>query len=245
MKKQAGFTLIEIMIALVIGLIVVAATVNIYVATAKSSTDTIRAARLNHDLEAVMTMMINDIRRSGYWGGALMEVDSRDNPFTAATTNIQIPSTSCILYTYDANGDGAQTPADLTDDVDSNEYYGFKLNGSQVEMRKTGTTTSSADCSDGTWEKFTESSQLTITTLQFSFANIATPALPATSRCLNVTTNTVTDAAACAGAVTGNNLVQKRVVNIVLEGRLSSDASVTKKLNGTVEIRNNRLLVAP
>lgn len=244
MKKQTGFTLIEIMIALVIGLIVVAATVSIYVATAKSSTDTIRAARLNHDLEAAMTLMINDIRRSGYWGGALMEVDSRDNPFTKTTTNIQIhDANSCILYTYDANSDGAQTPNDLTDDVDANEYYGFKLDGTKIKMRQKGKTT--ADCDDGDWESFTENNQLTITKLNFSFANIATPALPATSRCLNVTTNTVTDAAACMGVATGNNLVQKRVVNIVLEGGLSSDAGVTKKLNGTVEIRNNRLLIAP
>jgi prepilin peptidase dependent protein B len=251
MKKQTGFTLIEIMIALVVGLIVVAATISIYVATTKSSSDTIKATRLNHDLEAVMTMMINDIRRSGYWGGALIEVDSRDNPFTAATTNIQIPTASCILYTYDANNSGANTPNDLTDDVEANEYYGFKLENSSIKMRKTGaanTTTAAAGCNASTdWEEFVDSNQLTITTLQFSFASIATPALPATSRCLNVATgiSTDTNAAACAGAATGNNLVQKRVVNIVLAGRLSSDASVTKSLNGTVEIRNNRLLIAP
>ena len=239
-KKQTGYTLIEIMIALLLGLIVVGATISIYIATVGSSSGIIKSARLNHDLEAIMTLMTNDIKRAGYWGGATVAADSRVNPFTVASTNVtnvQIHGGNCILYTYDgADGDGV---------VDNNEYYGFKLENNSIKMRKTGTTT--ADCGDGTWEEFIEGSQLTITMLQFSFAPITTvtPNLNATSRCLNVTTSTVTDAAACTSTASGNNLAEKRVVNIVLEGHLSSDNSITKSLNGTVEIRNNRLSLVP
>lgn len=237
MQKQSGFTLVEIMIALVIGLIVVAAIISMYGATAKSGSDTIKSSRLNHDLEAVMALMINDIKRSGYWAGATVATDTRTNPFTAATTNIQIPAAGCILYTYDGNGDKT---------VDSNEYYGFKLENNSIKIRKTGTTTDVAGCNASTdWEEFIDGNQLTITTLQFSFVDITTPSLPAKSRCLNVTTNTVTNDTACTPTASGDNLIQKRLVNIVLAGRLSSDASVKKTLNGTVEVRNNRLLIAP
>jgi prepilin peptidase dependent protein B len=241
MKKQSGYTLIEIMIALILGLIVVAATISIYISTVGSNSSIIKSARLNHDLEAVMTLMINDIKRSGYWAGATVAADSRVNPFTAASTNVQIHGGDCILYTYDGDdGDGV---------VDNNEYYGFRLDGTTIKMRKTGTTTDAAGCgtTDQEWEEFIEGSQLTITALQFSFAPITTvtPNLNAASRCLNVTTSTVTDNVACTPTASGNNLAEKRVLNIVLAGRLSSDNSVTKSLNSTVEIRNSRLRLVP
>lgn len=255
MKKQTGYTLIEIMIALLLGLIVVTATVSIYIATVSSSSSTISSARLNHDLEAVMTMMINDIKRAGYWGGAVVDADSRNNPFTSETvneTNIQIrdlaaPTTTvttgnCILYTYDADGDGI---------IDANEYYGFRLNGNTINMRLSGAAADPADCTDPNWQEFIDGSQLTITALQFSFSPLSAvspfPALPATSRCLNVTTDISTDtvSTACTGAASGNNLAEKRVVNIQLSGRLTSDDKVTKTFSGTVEVRNNRLLTQP
>jgi type IV pilus assembly protein PilW len=236
MKKQTGFTLIELMVSMVLGLIVLGATIKIYVATVGGSSSLMKSARLNHDLESVMTLMLNDIKRAGYWGLATPAADSRDNPFTTATTNLSISASTCVLYSYDADGDGI---------VDSDEYYGFKLDGITIKMRKTGATT--ANCNDGTWEDFIDSNQLKITALQFSFVPIdiasttLSPDLPATSRCLNVTTNTVTDAAACAGAVADDNLVEKRVVNIQLTGQVSSDTTVTKTLNSTVEVRNSRL----
>lgn len=260
MKKQTGFTLIEIMIALLIGLIVIGATINIYIATVGSSSNIIKSARLNHDLEAVMTLMVNDIKRAGYWGGAIVEADSRDNPFTAATANIQIPANTCILYSYDANSSGALTPTVLTDDVDADEYYGFKFTNNSIQMRKTGTTT--ADCTDGTWEEFIDGRQLRITNLQFSVVPVA-GILPATSRCLNVTNdNAAADAPTPSGTpplicaenlasvppfpiATGDNLAEKRVINIQLTGQLKNEAAVTKTLNATVTVRNSRLFKQP
>lgn len=233
MKKQTGYTLIEIMISLVLGLIVLGATISIYTSTVGSSTNIIKSARLNHDLESVMSLMINDIKRSGYWGRATVASDSRNNPFTATTANIQILANTCILYSYDADSDGI---------VESNEYYGFKFESNSVKMRKTGATT--ADCGNGTWEEFIDGNQLTITVLQFSFIPVA-GVLPATSRCLNVTTNTVTNAASCASAIAGDNIAEKRLVNIQLTGQVTSDPTVTKILNGTVEVRNNRLSQQP
>jgi prepilin peptidase dependent protein B len=253
MKKQTGYTLIEIMIALVLGLIVVGAAVSIYIATVSSSSSIIKSARLNHDLDAVMMLMINDIKRAGYWGGATVAADSRNNPFTAATTNLNITG-NCILYTYDGgSGSTGGVPHNGNGIVDADEYYGFKLINNSIQIRMAGTTT--ADCTDGTWGEFIDADQLTITALNFSFSPIAASppflALPAASRCLNVSTNTVTNAAACATDATNCtagspcNIAEKRLVNIQLSGRLSSDPTATKTLSGTVEVRNNRLLTQP
>lgn len=245
MKKQFGFTLIEIMISLLLGLIVLGATISVYVTTVGSSTDIIKTTRLNHDLDSIMTLMINDIKRAGYWGGATMMVDSRTNLFTSTTgttTDLQIPDNtgnSCILYSYDADGDGVVTYPS----ANSNELYGFKLEDNTIKMRKTGTNTT--DCSNGTWEEFIDGDLLTITNLQFSFTPMT--GLTATSRCLNVTTSVSTNtvSTACTGAATGDNLAEKRIVNIQLTGRLTNDTTVTKTLNGTVAVRNNRLYIQP
>lgn len=89
MKKQQGLTLIELMISLALGMIIMAATLSIYISTIKSSADTIKSARLNHDLEMAISLMSNDIKRAGYWGNARVDANSRANPFTitAATAN--------------------------------------------------------------------------------------------------------------------------------------------------------------
>lgn len=274
MKKQQGLTLIELMISLVLGLFLIAATLNIYIGTVRSSSDTLKATRLNHDLEMAMSLMMNDIRRAGRWSGAMMEADSRSNPFTQATTDIRIRNFAtptavvmtgnCILYSYDANaildtdtnGDGV-LDADKIPEAD--EFYGFRLNNGTIEMRMSGTTT--ADCTDGTWQSIVDENMITITAMQFSVEALpagATAPLTGTSRCIDysatpfvdtgstfncaaVAANATSAVESAAGVPAGNNAAQKRVVNIILTGQVKSDADVTKTLSGTVKIANNRL----
>ncbi|MCL7420084.1 MAG: prepilin-type N-terminal cleavage/methylation domain-containing protein [Methylobacter sp.] len=251
MKKQVGYTLIEIMIALLLGLIIVAATITIYITTIRGSTDTIRSARLNHDLESVMTLMVNDIKRAGYWGGAVINADSRDNPFTAASTNLNIIGGNCILYSYDGgSGNTGGVPHNGNGAVDSDEFYGFKFTNNSIQMRITGTNTT--DCDDGIWQEFIDGNQLNITALQFSITALtaqaaaggvpALPALNGTSRCINVTTNVSDNGIACGDAAAeDDNVAVKRVVNIRLAGTLDADASVTKTLSSTVKVRNDHI----
>ncbi len=251
MKKQTGYTLIEIMIALLLGLIVVAATITIYITTIRGSTDTLRSTRLNYDLDSTMQLMINDIRRAGYWGGAVAGANSQDNPFMVPTTNVQInpdPGT-CILYTYDANGSGILTPTVFTDDVDADEFYGFRLEDGAIEMRLTGTTT--ANCNDGAWQALTinnnsSGERINITGLQFSFNPIINPNLPGTSKCLNTASLADPEDTLCADTTagylnTGQRAIETRQVNIVITGALANDATVTKTISDSVRIRNDRI----
>ena len=68
--RQAGFGLIELMVAITLGLLVTAAVTSMAVNSLKMSSDTLKSARLNQDLGAVMQIMVNDIRRAGYVGEA-------------------------------------------------------------------------------------------------------------------------------------------------------------------------------
>jgi prepilin peptidase dependent protein B len=247
MKRQSGYSLIEIMIALLIGLIIVAAIITLYANTIRGSSDTLRSARLNHDLDSAMSLMVNDIRRAGYWGGAIAGSDSRDNPFTIGAANIQIPAAGCILYTYDANGDEA---------VDSNEYYGFKLEGTNIRMRKSGATTAAAGCANDVpneWETMnidsgnSRSEKVEIDSLTFDFDDAGAP-----SKCKNVTTeaspNFENKSCATLTALAlnpGDTAVETRQVTITLSGHMTGEADVNKTLTSSVKVRNDRIFTQP
>ncbi|MDO9048830.1 MAG: prepilin-type N-terminal cleavage/methylation domain-containing protein [Methylobacter sp.] len=227
MKKQIGFTLIEIMIALLIGLVILSATISMYVNTVKGSTDTINSARLNYDLESVMLLMVNDLSRGGYWGAATDGVDSSTNPFIIGAANIQVPTAACILYSYDADDNG--TPG-------NGEYYGFKLQSGTISIRSSNAAEASANCTGTGWSALTVPQDVNITALTFTTAY----------KCLNVTTSVSYDTA-CAAVATAGNLaggakaIESRQFNIALTGQLVSDTTVTKTLNGTVKVRNDRI----
>ena len=236
--KQKGFTLVELMIAILLGLIVVGATITIYIATLRGSTDTVRSARLNYDLDAAMTLMINDIRRAGYWGGAVIGSDARNNPANLAANMLQIPNASCVLYSYDTNGNGQ-----ISDD----ERYGFRLNNGILQMRLSGTTT--ADCNNGEWQSLTLDSggeRVEITTLVFSFVPIVSPSVPGQTKCLDRTNNTsYNSTCAAAGLASNVNAAEIRQVNIALAARVAADTAVTKTITNTVKVRNDRIFTQP
>ncbi|MBE0435285.1 MAG: prepilin-type N-terminal cleavage/methylation domain-containing protein [Methylomicrobium sp.] len=262
MNKQRGLTLIEIMISLLVGLIVIAATINIYIATIRGSTDVIRGARLNHDLDSALLLMINDIKRAGYWGGAIAADTLPANPFTQPGSDVRIYNTTgtrdCIVYSYDGGaGNTGGVDHDSNGTVDADEFYGFRLNNAGfIEMKLTGATT--ADCNDGTWQALTindtSGEQLNITRLEFSFDPIVALALPTTSKCLNLALadaagnplNTLCPATAPAGWLAGHRAIETRQVNIVITGSLANDAAVTKTVTKTVsnsvKIRTDRIL---
>jgi len=249
MKKKSGFTLIELMIAMMLSLIVIGGALSIYISTVTSSSNTIKSVRLNYDVKSVIALMSNDIKRAGYWGGAVVGSDSRDNVFMAATTNIQIrnfvaPTTvvntgNCILYSYDADDSGVS---------DANEFYGFRLSGTSIDMRLTGATTSDCDLADDSWQAIT-TDNVEITNLQFSFLPVG--ALTATTRCLNNTTatsfNTLCSVAdGTAGNInSGDLIIESRVLNIIIAGRVGDDNDVVQTFSETVQVRNNRTYTQP
>jgi prepilin peptidase dependent protein B len=180
--KKNGFSLVEVMIAMTIGLIVLAATISIYITAIRGSTDNVRLTRLNYDMDSVMGLMINEIRRASHWSAQYWQNNSTNNPFMTDSTRLAILSGgTCLLYSYDSNNNA---------NIDANEYFGFKLNGTNIEMRFSGTATT--DCSDGVWEIVnlnSGSEQIQITGLTFSFDSVASENLMNGSKCLNKTTN--------------------------------------------------------
>jgi len=228
-NKQNGFTLIELMIAMLIGLIVVAATIAMYVITIKSSSDTMKSAQLNQDFGVAMTIMTNDIRRAGYWGGAITGSDSRTNPFNALNVydfggNVN----ACILYSYDADADGV---------IDTEEYFGFRINGATIEIKSTGSTvTNCAVDAAGTWSDILDSGTISVTSLSFNTDNF---------KCKNVSTGDIALCSDLPVPTAGDDIVELRYVVIGLDGEVTTDSSISASITSSVKVKNNRVYIQP
>jgi type IV pilus assembly protein PilW len=227
-----GLTLIELMIAILVGFIVVAAVLTIYFSTVRGSSNTLKLTRLNQDLGVAMLIMSNDIRRAGYWGGAITGANLTQNPFTdvevrnvgAAALQNPVPTIpvtgNCITYSYDANAwpNAAYNIANSAA-PEAAEYFGFRLVNNAIQIKTQGTTSQAVACDDGTWVNLTDPDEVTITALQFT--------LSAEYTATNSSGNTVT----------------ARSVDIVITGQAESDATIDATLSDSVKIRNN--LVEP
>lgn len=83
MRRQAGFTVSEVMISLVLGLLVVGATIALFARTVSTNTSSLAMSHLDQELRAVMNVVTRDLRRAGHWG--LLE-DAIDVTFNSELT---------------------------------------------------------------------------------------------------------------------------------------------------------------
>ncbi|OUR73996.1 hypothetical protein A9Q78_01900 [Methylophaga sp. 41_12_T18] len=154
-RQQDGLTLIEMMIAILIGLIIMASTIGIFITSIKANSDTLKMTRLNQELQAVTTLMSRDLRRAGYWG-----TPATANAY-AAETDTSIAN--CILLAYDIGSDGAGGADDFVGYLWVDDGLGGSGDGGHIEMRVS--TTDFDDCSgldvDG-WTEITDSSVVLI-----------------------------------------------------------------------------------
>mgnify|MGYP001412511830 CR=1 FL=1 len=163
--RNRGFTLIELMVALVLGLVVVGGVMAVFMNTYQANAQNIKAVRLNEELRAVMSLITRDLRRAGArdlaWQPSLL---GTANPFANNTNwvltryDATVPPNSCALFAYDTDGNDA---------VDNVDRRGFRLrrDGSlqSVEMRRTGTA-----CNGGGWEKITDENTMNVLDLSFT-----------------------------------------------------------------------------
>lgn len=216
-SRQKGFTLVEILIALAINAFVFGVLITVFVTNLNYYHQSIEINRLNDQLQTVLQLMSDDIRRAGYWANANTDIglDQNNNPFQAAGVDLTINgSGNCILFAYDHDSNGSLAPVSSSAD---DERYGYRLNGGAVQARPPG---AAYDCTAAanTWENMTDTNVLTITALSF------TP-----------TTVTITTGPGTKG-------VSFRSIDISLTGQLTSNSSITKTVTQHVRIRNDKFI---
>lgn len=229
------------MVGMTIGLIIVAAAGSIYITAMRGGADATRSAKLNMELRGAMDTMVSEIRRAGYFH-TTTSTDTTANPFMQATSNLSIPSASCVLFSYDADQSGA---------INKEDFFGFKQNGDAISMRSGGDAPTTSDgCAVGNdaWEKITDDNNVVVDTL--SFTNTVTTQ-DDMFQCWNTDTN-ASETASCKtgntvydGATAGNRLVETRSVTVALTGHHKADPLTKISLTQQVRVRNDKILVKP
>jgi len=134
-KKQSyGFSLVELMVAMVVGLVIVGGAFSLYLTT--RDTQRVNEAQMDMvaDARFAIEMISYDLRHAGMWGGTnkdtLIECKSTDAPCvpTAAgdTPPSAMPGDCAIGWYYDLT-----RPVFATDDTDGNPYSATCIPGSE------------------------------------------------------------------------------------------------------------------
>jgi len=93
-RKQSGFTLVELMVAMVLGLIVMGAVLALSLAMIRANSDTISSTRLTQELRAAAAAITSELQRAG----------SVANPFDLVAANgigaMDDATAGCIRYSY-------------------------------------------------------------------------------------------------------------------------------------------------
>lgn len=227
--RHAGTSLIELLVALALGLLLAAGTLRL----AAGHIDTQRRqwleSRLTQDLRAAVELIARDVRRAGYWGDAGQAVHAAAdrpgqrpaNPYRGVVVTGP-PATPWLGYSYSR---------DLTEDnLNSNqEKFGLRLNPATqvIEWRLSGSAVAPDERDH--WQALTDPALLRVTRLavrldeqrQSLLAQCPVPTCGATTDC-------------------PPERLQRRV-QVDVEARDAQDARITLRLSVTARLRNDEV----
>ncbi|HEY5716383.1 MAG TPA: prepilin-type N-terminal cleavage/methylation domain-containing protein [Psychromonas sp.] len=157
LTNKKGFSLVELMLALLLGAVLLAMVIGLYVTGVSSGAKSLKYSRLRTDLQSIMAIMETDIRRAGYGGsdflvgsGGIKTVDSLNSD-----------TSRCIVYSYNHN-----SAATITD----TNRMGFRFAADENEVQfGSGVDPLAANCyAKGSWTALSDKGFLKITDLVFA-----------------------------------------------------------------------------
>ena len=219
-----GFGLIELMVALALGLIVSVAIVAFTMSSFRSNGQFVLASRLTQELRNTMDLMTRDLRRAGYNQNAMSSMGGgAASPFSRLFLQ-----SDCVIYSYDRAGANIGAL-----DVSNGEVRGLRrksvtVNGVQVGVIEYAVSSGTAKpACGGATADYTQFPPACNT--NSTWCSLSDPSI------LNITGLTLTDS---GSTVTGTTL-KLRDIGIVLTGQLRGDTSVTRSVNTSVRIRTD------
>ena len=219
-NSQRGLTLVELMVAIVIGMIVIAATLSFFSRHLRESRAMQVELRLTQDLRSAADLIGRDMRRAGHWGNAAAGVWQRDaqavtaNPYAFVTI-----ASNEVAFNF--SRDEVTKNAD-NNTVDTNEQFGFRLRAGTVEFL----------LGSGNWQALSDANIVNITAFS------VTPTVQHVS--LEGMCATACSAADSAIA-TCPPQQHIRSLNIALAGHAVTDAKVMRSVQNQVRLRNDAI----
>jgi prepilin-type N-terminal cleavage/methylation domain-containing protein len=249
-RAARGFTLVELMVALVAGLLVSAAVLTFFLSSMKSNGEYVQSTRLTQDLRNTLDLITRDLRRAGSDDDALKYVGNTNvSAFTpmcltasgAPSSCLGVGGTGdCVIYGYDRtypNGDTsavAGTPGAL--DVSNGEVRGIRFR----------TITNSAGASVGVIEYAQSAGAISPTCGGATATYTSYPAAcNATSRWCPLSDPAKVDITALTIVNNSHQLgvnpsaVLIRTFDITLTGRIAGSTDFTRDVQTSLKIRSD------
>jgi Tfp pilus assembly protein PilW len=228
-RKQAGFSVVEVMVALVAGLIVVGAVLAFTLSSLRSNAQFIRSTRLTQELRTSLQMVSDELKRAGYDDDAISYVGdpaSPSSPFTRILISGANTDASCIIYAYDRSGGTAGTL-----DFDNGEVRAFRhglatISGASVGVIEMAQSTNAAlSCPNST------AAQADYSTYPATCANGWCPMTD--PRIVNI------QAFRIDPTITNVGTVAIRSLDVLLRGQLVAESDVVRETSSTVKVRTD------
>lgn len=207
---RGGFTLVELLVGLALGLFVVAAAIALLAAQAREQRSLAIQHRLMQDLRTASDVIARDLRRAGHWGAAASAVATTSNaaipgnPYAAISPSTAASDAVAFGYSRDTVENGS---------VDPNETFGLRLRNGVVELLL-GTA----------WQALTDAGTLTVTEFR----------VVPTVRTLNLANHCLD----CATSPCPAHQDTRSFV-VTLGARAIADPAVTRTLRSEVLVRND------
>lgn len=169
-QRNRGFTLIELMVSLVLGLVVVGGVMGVFVSTYQANSQNIKSVRLNEEMRAVVSLMSRDIRRAGErtfdWTLTGPAWYATANPFSTenawVVSNMNTaPADSCIRLAYSISSTGA----------DDTNRFGYRLNPTTGQVQAYNHQSGEWNCNSSdnvAWQSITDPNIAWIQSLSFT-----------------------------------------------------------------------------
>lgn len=220
LKRQAGASLMEVLVAMSISLVVTASMIALMSNSLGTTTRIVKMTKLSDDLRVAMQMMSRDVRRSNYNGDSMFCYANEDcTALTGGTIEFDNPAPECLTYAIDRDGDG----------LDNDAGGGFRwaqdasTGNGVIEMWVSDSDKAPEACADGAnWVQITDPENIEI----FGFV--------------------VDDELSYSQVIKDDGVErieqQVRKIRMNISGRLVIDDSIVRRMADTISVRNDALV---
>ena len=184
LREDNGFSLIELLITLLLGSMLLAMIISIYVTTVSSGARSLKYSRLRTDLQSIISLMETDIRRVGYGGHEFMVGSGATKTIDSSNTEDK----DCIVYYYNHNG---------ATSIGNANKMGLRLNTDKHEIQfGTGVDPLAVNCYDsGYWRALSDKKFVKITSLGFTESEVSSASATMRSVQIEITGALVSESA--------------------------------------------------
>ena len=227
--SQGGFSLVEMMVALVAGLIVSGAALAFLMSSMRSNGEYVQSTRLTQELRNTLDLAARDLRRAGYDDDALRYMATGAiSPLATIQLNNAGAANSCIIYAYDR---AAGTPGQV--DTAAGEVRALRRVTATVNGVNNVGIIEYAE-STGTTKPLCNDASATYTSYPPACNGVWCPLSDPST--LNVTEFKVTDNSP-ADITSGSRTMRIRNFQVTVTGMLVGSTDVTRGVSTRVRVR--------